>query len=80
MNGNVWEWVEECWHDNYDEEGRPDDGSAWMRGDCSRRVLRGGSWGSEPENLRSAVRLRNDPVSRGNISGFRVARSVSQVP
>ena len=42
MHGNVWEWVEDCWHESY--EGAPSDGSAWTSGDCSRRVLRGGSW------------------------------------
>ena len=43
MHGNVWEWVEDCFHDNY--EGAPDDGSAWTAdGDCNSRVLRGGSW------------------------------------
>ena len=41
--GNVWEWVEDCWHASY--EGAPGDGRAWtVRGDCVRRVLRGGAW------------------------------------
>ena len=47
--GNVWEWVEDCWHDSY--AGAPRDGHAWLGddgGDCSRRVLRGGSWGRLP--------------------------------
>ena len=43
VHGNVWEWVEDCWHDSY--RGAPSDGTAWTAGgDCSRRVLRGGSW------------------------------------
>jgi formylglycine-generating enzyme required for sulfatase activity len=45
MHGNVWEWVQDCWHDSY--EGAPDDGAAWEEadgGDCGRRVVRGGSW------------------------------------
>ena len=47
VHGNVWEWVEDCWHVDY--EGAPEDGSAWVTGgDCSRRVLRGGSWLSKP--------------------------------
>ena len=54
MHGNVWEWVEDCWHGNY--EGAPIDGSAWMRGDCKYRVLRGGAWNSNPWNLRAANR------------------------
>ena len=44
MAGNVWEWVQDCYHDNYD--GAPTDGSAWTSGDCSLRVVRGGSWNS----------------------------------
>ena len=43
MHGNVWEWVQDCWNESY--RGAPADGSAWERGDCSQRVLRGGSWG-----------------------------------
>ena len=45
VHGNVWEWVQDCWHDSY--RNAPLDGSAWMNdntGDCSLAVLRGGSW------------------------------------
>ena len=56
--GNVWEWTADCWHDDY--RGAPSDGSAWTRrGDCGRRVLRGGSWETVPAGLRSANRYRN---------------------
>ena len=73
--GNVWEWVEDCWHDSY--VGAPGDGGAWTSGgDCGRRVLRGGSWGSDPWNLRSASRLRNTTGNRLNLVGFRVARTL----
>jgi formylglycine-generating enzyme required for sulfatase activity len=51
VHGNVWEWVEDCWHETYD--GAPTDGSAWMTGNCIRHVLRGGGWSSEPDKLRS---------------------------
>ena len=55
VHGNVWEWVEDCEHRHY--VGAPTDGSAWTSGgDCSRRVLRGGSWDRNPRNLRSADR------------------------
>jgi formylglycine-generating enzyme required for sulfatase activity len=57
VHGNVWEWVQDCWHENYEEA--PTDGSAWEEeggGDCGRRVVRGGSWNSYPEYLRSAFR------------------------
>src|SRR5262245_22588978 len=42
VHGNVYEWVQDCWNRNY--EGAPSDGSAWLTGDCARRVMRGGSW------------------------------------
>ena len=42
MIGNVWEWTQDCWNDNY--KGAPGDGKAWESGDCGRRVARGGSW------------------------------------
>jgi len=74
MHGNVWEWTQDCWHDNY--AGAPTDGSAWTTG-CTNRngVLRGGSWDSGPANLRSAIRVRGIPGIRGGIIGFRLART-----
>ena len=74
MHGNVWEWVEDCWNDGY--HGAPTDGSAWTRGSCGRRVLRGGSWNNKPRNLRSADRNRNTTGNRNNNNGFRVARTL----
>ena len=63
VHGNVWEWVEDCWHASY--RGAPSDGSAWVTGgDCGSRVLRGGSWYFDPGYLRSAVRLRNSAGNR----------------
>ena len=53
MHGNVWRWVEDCWNESY--KGAPSDGSAWTSGDCSRRVLRGGSWSNRARFLRSAL-------------------------
>ena len=70
MLGNVWEWVEDHWHNNY--EGAPTDGSAWLTGgDKAYRVLRGGSW-NDIDFLRSAYRLNGIPDSRNLIFGFRV--------
>ena len=73
MHGNVAEWVEDCWNDSY--AGSPRDGSAWRDGDCSRHVLRGGSWSSDLSLLRAAARevsnVRYDDV------GFRVARTLT---
>ncbi len=86
MHGNVFEWVEDCWHENY--MGAPTDGSAWTTGgswSCDRRVMRGGSWYSKPELLRSAHRLwdtaRKAPIfgdGRAIYHGFRVARTLAR--
>ena len=73
MLGNVWEWTQDCLNENY--VGAPKDGSAWTKGECSRRVLRGGSWDYYPMHLRSAMRARNAAANRGNFNGFRVART-----
>jgi formylglycine-generating enzyme required for sulfatase activity len=78
VHGNVYEWVEDCWHDSY--EGAPQDGSAWLKsndGDCSRRVVRGGSWDDRSEYLRSAERLWDQRGGRNNYVGFRVARTLT---
>jgi formylglycine-generating enzyme required for sulfatase activity len=74
MHGNVWEWVEDCWNENYDSA--PSNGSAWTSGDCSSRVVRGGSWNSDVNKLRSATRGWNDPGGRNRSIGFRVARDL----
>ena len=76
LHGNVWEWVQDCWNDSY--QGAPTNGSAWESGDCSRRVLRGGSWFNYPGDLRSANRDGFATSSRYDGSGgFRVARTIT---
>ena len=76
VHGNVWEWVEDCSHPNY--HGAPADGSAWVTGvDCSKRVLRGGSWGNRPRILRSALRYRYSSGLRSYNLGFRIARTLT---
>ena len=75
VHGNVWERVEDCWHDDY--RGAPSDGTAWTRGgDCGRRVLRGGSWDGDPRSVRSASRSRNATGYRNGNAGFRVSRTL----
>ena len=74
MHGNVYEWVEDCWNESY--VGAPSDGSSWWSGDCTRRVLRGGSWSSIPWSLRSADRGWDTVDIRDLSYGFRVARTL----
>ena len=75
MLGNVWEWVEDCGHRNY--EGAPTDGSAWVRrGDCRFRMLRGGSWEDAPSRVRSAFRHWEPADTRNDVIGFRVATTL----
>ncbi len=75
MHGNVYEWVEDCWHENY--AGAPSDGTAWTGGVCGRRVLRGGSWYDSPRFLRSADRSGDSTGDRDYFNGFRVARTLT---
>ena len=75
MIGNVWEWIEDCWHTNY--QGAPMDGSAWVSGgDCDLRVLRGGSFDIKPARVRSATRSRLGAAARISNFGFRLARTL----
>jgi formylglycine-generating enzyme required for sulfatase activity len=73
MNGNVGEWVEDSYHDNYN--GAPTDGSAWP-GDGAIRVLRGGSWNYGPQGARVAYRGWFGSSFRSNRYGFRLARTL----
>ncbi len=73
MHGNVWELVEDVWHENYD--GAPCDGSAWTTGNDKRHVLRGGHRGVNPDGVRSAGRTNTGRIRTG-CRGFRVARTL----
>ena len=75
MNGNVWEWVEDCAHSNYD--GAPQNGSVWIGDTCDRRVARGGTWNVLPAAVRSGSRLLITSGSLYFNLGFRVGRSVT---
>ena len=68
----MWEWVEDCWNDSYaDALG---DRSTWTRGDCSQRVIHGGSWSTNAWYLRSADRGRDGRTYRNDNRGFRLAQ------
>ena len=75
--GNVWEWVEDCWHDNY--TAAPMDGSAWKEtdgGNCNERVLRSGCWINAPYTVRSSFRHHSDVRERDRTIGFRLAQDI----
>ena len=74
IDGNVSEWVQDCWHDSYLRA--PRDGGAWVNPGCGSRVVRGGSWGSSPEQVRSAYRQGVDASVRSGRVGFRVLREL----
>ena len=74
MIGNVWEWTRDCWNTSYADA--PSDGSAWLEGDCARRVGRGGSWNSRPGQARAASRDKAEPGYRDDNTGFRIARTL----
>jgi formylglycine-generating enzyme required for sulfatase activity len=75
MHGNIWEWVEDCWHDSY--AGAPTDATPWRRANSPRHVVRGGSWSFYPRFLRSAYRYRYAKDLRDLALGFRVARTLT---
>ncbi len=77
MSGNVWEWVQDCWHDDYQHA--PTNGSAWVEannGSCGTRVRRGGGWTNDPISLRSSFRNGYNADSRSIQIGFRLAQDI----
>ncbi|MEQ8934723.1 MAG: formylglycine-generating enzyme family protein, partial [Amphiplicatus sp.] len=73
MNGNVWEWVADCWSASHDNA--PADGAA-RGGDCSSRVLKGGAWNTGGWRLRAGHRIGKSETAREYDNGFRVARDL----
>ena len=74
INGNVSEWAQDCWHESY--VSAPNDGSGWLNPGCSTHVVRGGSWGSSPDQVNSAYREGADGNMRSGRVGFRVLREL----
>lgn len=72
MIGNVSAWTEDCWHDSYQRA--PTDGSAWVNPGCPTRVIRGASWASAPDQVRSAFRIAAPPNATNPRLGIRVVR------
>ena len=79
MHGNVWEWVEDDWHDNY--KGAPKDGRAWVdKQKVSARVLRGGGVDHDAQYCRSACRLDGTPGAHYRVVGFRLQTGSNENP
>ena len=74
IDGNVSNWIDDCWHDSYLRA--PADSRAWVNPGCARHVVRGASWGSAPEQARSAFRTSMPADARSAQIGFRVARDL----
>jgi formylglycine-generating enzyme required for sulfatase activity len=74
IDGNVSNWIEDCWHENYTRA--PADSRAWVNPGCAEHVVRGGSWGSAPDQSRSAYRLAAPAETRSARVGIRVARDL----
>jgi formylglycine-generating enzyme required for sulfatase activity len=77
MSGNVWEWVDDCWHDRYYDA--PKDGTAWHEPSgktCDKRVIRGGSWGDGPEQSIVTIRSKYAPVQKKSFIGFRLVQDL----
>ena len=72
VHGNLWEWTGDCWNNNYVDA--PSDGSAWTRGDCVSRMLRGGAWKLDHRYMRVSRRSRYDRDVRYYLNGFRVLK------
>ena len=73
MGGGVDQWVEDCWHKNY--QGAPSNGSPWLESDCGSHVIRSGSWKNDARYVRPANRDSYDTNVRYPTHGFRVALS-----
>ncbi len=76
MEGNVWEWTQDCWNTDYRAPHLPTDGAPWLSGDCDRRVVRAGAFNSTPAFARSAFRFWEVGQLRSAFVGFRVARNL----
>jgi formylglycine-generating enzyme required for sulfatase activity len=74
IDGNISDWIEDCWHENYTRA--TSDSRAWVNPGCAERVVRGASWGSSPDQSRSAYRLAAPADTRSARVGIRIARDL----
>ena len=78
VHGNVYEWTQDCYNKRYTED-TPTDGSPWLEGDCTQRMVRGGRWDSQASTLRSGYRDWILGEGAGGSYGFRVVRTLNGV-
>ena len=77
MAGNVWEWVESCWQENYQAASSKEEGkNVCVSRSDTLRVRRGGGWDNQPPSIRSAYRSYGSEAERSNVYGFRVAQDI----
>jgi len=76
VHGNGWEWTEDCYNKRYTQD-TPADGSPWLEGDCTKRMVRGGPWNWSANMLRSGYRYG---VYAGSGYGFRIVRTLNTAP
>ncbi len=74
LEGNVREWVADCWHDGYRRA--PTKGEAWVNPGCRTRVVRGGAWSNAPAQTRAAWRSQAEADATNALTGFRVVREL----
>ncbi len=74
LEGNVREWVADCWHDGYRRA--PSTGKAWVNPGCRTRVVRGGGWSNAPAQTRAAWRGQAEADATNALTGFRVVREI----
>jgi formylglycine-generating enzyme required for sulfatase activity len=81
MHGNVWEWIEDCWSEEY-TAATPANGAPYVKGNCAGRVMRGGSWEDYPGDIRAAARVGSNTDDQSWADGFRVAQTMqsNQLP
>jgi formylglycine-generating enzyme required for sulfatase activity len=75
MHGNVWEWTEDCWSDEYSAD-TPANGAPYLSDNCGGRVMRGGSWEDYSGDIRAAARVGSGVDEQSWADGFRVALSI----
>jgi formylglycine-generating enzyme required for sulfatase activity len=74
LEGNVSEWVADCWHDGFRRA--PTQGEAWINPGCRTRVVRGGAWSNAPAQSRAAWRRQAESDATNALTGFRVVRDL----